>query len=239
LDRIVHWSSENDLELNPDKCVVMYFGLSNPRNRYHISQNALSIKSSYSDLGILVDDTLKFHLHANAVVSKTMKKAHLILKAFSKLDPNLFSLLFKVFLRPTLEYCVQVARPCYASFLSKLESCQRRLTKWCTTIRHLPYHERLHRLNLPTIEKRFNRGDMILVYQILNNLIDINPSNLFCFASSNTRGHASKLLGRVSNLNIRHRFFTERVVPLWNSLPLDVLPAITLNSFKAHLDVLL
>jgi hypothetical protein len=239
LDRVVAWSTENALELNPDKCAVMHFGHNNPCTPYHIGTRVITIKTSHPDLGIIVDNKLKFHLHAENSISKAMQKAHFILKCFSKLDTRTFSTLFKTFIRPVLEYCTQVARPCYSSFLSRLESCQRRLTKWCRPIRHLPYQERLCSLNLPTIEKRFLRGDLILVYQIINRLLDLNPSLIFCFASNNSRGHISKLQGSTSHLNIRHRYFTERVVHPWNALPPHTVAAPSLNSFKARLDCFL
>jgi hypothetical protein len=236
LDNINDWSKENALELNPSKCVVMYFGHNNPRNTYHIGPNVITAKSSHPDLGILVDDSLKFHLHAESVISKAIRKAHLVLKSFCYVNAKLFSVLMKTFIRPVLEYCAQVARPCYSSYLSRLESCQRRLTRWCQPLRHLSYQERLFRLNLPTVELRLIRGDMIMLYQIFNHLIDVNPSDFFCFATNQTRGHDFKLLGSVSHLNVRHRFFTERVIPLWNSLPDDVVSSPSLNSFKARLD---
>ena len=165
-----------------------------------------------------------------------MKKAHFILKSFYKLKPSLFSVLYKTFIRPVIEYCSSVSRPCYPSFIARLETCQRRLTKWCSPIRNFPYHERLEILKLPTIEKRFKRGDLILTYQILNQQFNITPSDFFCFAETNTRGHSFKLAGSNSKLNIRHRFFTNRVVSHWNSLSTHIVSAPSVNAFKARLD---
>ena len=43
-----------------------------------------------------------------------------------------------------------------------------------------------------------------------------------------------KELGKIST--IRENFITNRVIPLWNDLPIGVKEAKTLNSFKAGLD---
>jgi len=43
-------------------------------------------------------------------------------------------------------------------------------------------------------------------------------------------------LGKVNS--IWENFFTNRVIPLWNDLPVGVKEARTLNSFKAGLDKL-
>ena len=40
-------------------------------------------------------------------------------------------------------------------------------------------------------------------------------------------------------MNIRRKFFTQRVVTLWNRLPKEVVDAPSLEAFKARLDVAL
>jgi hypothetical protein len=236
LNHIADWAASNSLQLNPGKCAVLHFGHNNPSIPYYINGKTVASKPSHTDLGVLVDTTLKFHLHADFTISKAMRKAHYILRSFQKTDPNLFSILYKTFLRPVLEYCSQIARPCYATFVDRLERCQRRLTKWCKQLHHLPYPERLLHLRLPTLKLRLLRGDAILVYQILNHLLDINPDDYFCFHPTSTRGHSLKLKGSISKLNIRHHFITERAVTNWNSLPEEVVNAPSLNTFKARLD---
>ena len=217
----------------------MHFGHNNPHYVYYIKNEPIVAKDTHSDLGLVVDDTLKFHKHADTVITKTMKKAHYILKSFTRIGTRSFSILYKTFLRPVLEYALQIGRPCYSTYLSRLEKCQRRLTKWCRPIRHLSYHERLSSLNLSEFQLRLTRGDLILTYKILNHLVDLNVSDFFCYSSSNTRGHDFRLVGNVSALNIRHRFFTERIISKWNSLPHEVVSAPTLNSFKSQLDKVL
>ena len=49
-----------------------------------------------------------------------------------------------------------------------------RATKLVTTIKHLPYAERLKALQLPTLKYRRYRGDMIEVYKILTGSYDTN-----------------------------------------------------------------
>ena len=63
-------------------------------------------------------------------------------------------------------------------------------------------------------------------------MVAINSSDIFEFSHvSKTRGHAYKLFKWHSNNSTRYRFFAERVVSVWNSLPASVNFS-TLGSFK-------
>ena len=53
---------------------------------------------------------------------------------------------------------------------------------------------------------------------------------------SRTRGHSLKISGRWFRSELRRNFFTQRVVNLWNSLPVEVVEATLLNIFKSWVD---
>jgi len=57
--------------------------------------------------------------------------------------------------------------------------------------------------------------------------------------SDKTRGKHLKLRQRTLRLDIRRKFFTQRVVKHWNRLPKEAVDAPSLEAFKARLDVAL
>jgi len=74
----------------------------------------------------------------------------LIKRQFKSIDIEEFNLLYKAYIRPHLEYCIQV-------YLKKdtgcLERIQRRATKLVGILRKKSYEERLRILELTTLEK--------------------------------------------------------------------------------------
>ena len=65
----------------------------------------------------------------------------------------------------------------------------------------------------------------------------INGGKLFSMLETHsTRGHGFRVSGERYNTDIRGRFFTQRVVGVWNALPSKVVEASTLELFKINLD---
>jgi len=84
----------------------------------------------------------------------------------------------------------------------------------------LSYSDRLAALNLPSLELRRLRDDLIWCYKILFGVVEMPVDSFFEFSLvKHTRGHCFKLFKRRSNTCARSSFFSERVVNAWNSLP--------------------
>ena len=78
------------------------------------------------------------------------------------------------------------------------------------------------------------RGDLIAVYNFLKRSSGRGGADLLSLVTSDrTREYGMKLHQGKFRLDIRKRFFTERVVGHWNRLPRE---APSLSEFKEHLD---
>ena len=95
--------------------------------------------------------------------------------------------LYKTIVRPIVEYGNVIWGPHFALDQQSLEKIKRRATKLIPTLQHVPYTDRLVLLKLPSLQYRRWRGDMILMYKIIQGLIGIDMS-IFTFRDTLPRG---------------------------------------------------
>ena len=151
---------------------------------------------------------------------------------------------FKVYVRPILES----ATPVWSSWLLRdihvVERVQRYFTRnVCRrcAIPFMNYAGRLLSLALESLELRRLVFDLCMVYKLARHLVDLPFENFFVRDNSGYAlrgGHSCRklrLAGRV-HLASRQNFFSERIVPVWNSLREDVVSAPSLELFKSRLD---
>ena len=87
----------------------------------------------------------------------------MVRRNFQRLAKEDFKLIYTVYIRPHLEYCVQAWLPYLVKDSEVLERVQRVATRLVPELRKYTYAERLKRLGLPTPKARRQRNNMIEV----------------------------------------------------------------------------
>ena len=146
------------------------------------------------DLGVIIDNQLKFHTHTSAPVKKANSILGLIKRSFVALDEDTLPVLFTSMVRPHLEYANIIWGPHFIGDVRSVERVQKRATKLVPLLRNVPYRERLKNLKLPSLEHRRKRGDMITCYKIVTGKVNVGLDNFFLLNKRNTRVHNLKIL---------------------------------------------
>jgi hypothetical protein len=238
INYLTEWSTAWQLQIAYNKCVAHKIATLNTTVNYHyeINGNKLEWSSCTRDLGIYMDNDLKFTQHISKIVHTGHSRANLILKCFITRDSDVLIKAFCTYVRPVLEYCSQVWSPHHAGLVNKIEQVQRRFTKKLAGLSNLTYNDRLTVLNLQPLELRRIKLDLIMCYKIINGLVAIDSSYMFVASrNTSTRGHIDKLFIQRSRLDVRKFTFASRICPIWNSLSPDIVNATTVISFKKKL----
>ena len=179
LRKLEEWSKTWQLPFNATKCKVMHLGYQNLEQTYHLNGHALESSHREKDLGVIIDDKLKFHDHT----AKAGKKANQILgvmkRSYNTRDEMTMCTLYKAIVIPHLEYGNAIRGHFYQNDINKIESIQRRATKLISHLKDKTYEDRLRDLELPSLIYRRRRGDMILIFKVMNGLVRMDTSDLF------------------------------------------------------------
>ena len=237
LDNLSNWSKYWQLPFNAKKCKTLHFGYQNPKIEYSLNDHILEEAHDQKDLGVIIDVELKFHQHTASVSKKANQILGLIKRSFYTRDEMTILTLYTSMVRPHLEYGNVIWGPHYQRDITMVESVQRRATKLITSLRNKPYHERLQLLKLPTLLYRRKRGNMIQMFKIVKGFVRVDTKKLFkTTQDSRTRGHQYKIYKEHAVRLARKNNFTQKIINDWNSLPKDVVNALSINVFKKRLD---
>ena len=175
LTKLQEWSLKMQMNLHPDKCHVLHLGQSNPQNIYHMNNasgniHMLDVVTSEKDLGVTIEHQLKFSDHIDNAVKKANRVLGCLPRTFRHLNKDTFLLLYKALVRPQLEYASCVWCPHLKKDRYLIEQVQRRATRLVPEIKGLPYNRRLIELQLPTLNYRRQRTDIIQTFKIIKKL---------------------------------------------------------------------
>ena len=241
LDNFEEWSKIWQQPFNAKKCKVLHMGSNNPCHSYRLNGHVLEEIDAEKDLGVMIDSSLKFHLQTAAATKKANQILGVIKRSYVTRDKNTMATLYTSMVRPHLEYGNVIWGPFYALDRKAVESVQRRATKLIPELKDEPYTERLRALDIPSMEYRRSRGDMIICYKIFNGFVRMNADEMFRpVPSSGTRsstfGHHQRIMRQQAHSRARANSFSQRVIKDWNSLPIEVVEASSINDFKNKLD---
>lgn len=184
IDHFSNWCENNGLLISIDKLKVLYLGNSNPKRAYTISGFSIpSVTDSVRDLGIFFTPSLKFDHHVSLKCRAAYFKWFNLFKFFKTKDPLILVRLYKVYVRPTLEFGSIIFNNGISSLDCKLETVQRKITRMILRRSDAnnpipPYPERCTLLKLQSLKLRRDIFDLSFFHTIHQNPDMISKINL-------------------------------------------------------------
>ena len=248
LNLVDRWTQDWDLKIQTKKSDVITFDWKSSSNKdlpnYNINQNDFNRTKIVKDLGIYISNNLKWKSYITKITNKTKFLSYLILKTFKTPQPDLYISLYKTYIRPIMEFNTSAWSPTSTTDIKVVETVQKSFTRKVLrklNIQYSSYQDRLKQLKLRSLEYRRLQFDLILVYKILNNLIEShNNPPAFILSNLNTtynlRRHSLYIeKPQKARTQTRQNFFLYRIINVWNNLPDSLVTSPNLQTFKQKL----
>lgn len=249
LRKIKRISQEHNLKLNPNKCKLILFGpkkdLASVCENFslNIDNEILSPETIVKNLGLNLDQHLKFSGHINTLLSKAYGSLKLLYSSRFFIGRNLRKILCESLVLSHFNYCDVV----YSNFIDSVEKrrIQRVQNSCCRFIFSLRRYDHISHtfsgLNWLNMQFRRRLHFLVFVHRILSTSV---PSYLFSRLSTRSTVHNRTIrFGHLYHID-RHftaayqNCFTYCSAKLYNALP-SRLKSLSVTSFKTNLKQLL
>ena len=125
LQQLIKLSVAHDLNINPNKSVVMLFG--NDRERQlaiqtldiRINNERLTVKETARNLGLIIDSSLRFKLHVSNLIRMAYNNLKMIYKSRHLLNRRIKTCLCESLVLSHFNYCDSIYGPCLDYVTSK------------------------------------------------------------------------------------------------------------------------
>ena len=161
------WAEKWKMEFNVGKCKVMHVGRRNEGYDYKMGGMVLKKTEVEKDLGVMIGSDMKPEVQCEAAAKKARKVWGQITRAFHFRKKEILLPLYKMYVRPHLEYAGAVWGPWMEKDWETLEKVQRMVIKMMTNWNTESYEERISEVGLPTAKERRRIGDQIETFKII------------------------------------------------------------------------
>ena len=167
LTSLCAWSSTWNMSFNHLKSVHMRFGSSATNFTYLLNNCPVPLKSSHSDVGILLTSSLSWSPHISNILLKAYRSLGLVRRTVPYNSAiYLKRSLYLMLVRCHLAYCPQIWRPHLLQDSRVIEQLQRRATRYIISS-SMDYKSRLANLSLLPLTLWLESLDLILLIKLI------------------------------------------------------------------------
>ena len=259
IDTLHRWSLSNKMKFHPSKCKAL--SVTNQRNELHklpttifnykLGPNYIDYVQSQADLGVTVNEKLRWSAHCEKIV-KTANSKLALLKRTCHFTVNMRQkrAFYLTIVRSVFEHCCVVWRPVSPAQILKFEAIQKRAIKWMNgqDFEHYSdeeYANYLNEINILPLHVKFDLNDLIMYYRIMHSMVPIDLPDEFSLIEPSklrfTRNTAAIIDRRDvtqvkcsinPNCDIFRNSFFYRTMLIWNKVPYEIRQEPSFGKFK-------
>lgn len=236
------WFRNNDLLLNDSKTEVIHItskfnSNQDPLQSFSVGNTTITSSKSARDLGVILDSHLTLESHISQVCKSSTNAIRLIGRVRKYLNQKQAESLIHAFVISRLDNCNSLFFGLPEYQLKKLQLIQNTAARLVTIKKkreHItPVLKQLHWL---PIQQRIQYKILLLTYKALNGSSPVYISELLSYSNPNRLLRSSNkcLLQVPASRTSSHgdRAFSISAPRLWNTLPLDIKKAESVQTFK-------
>ncbi|CAK1599103.1 unnamed protein product [Parnassius mnemosyne] len=168
------------MTLNADKCHDIKFSRKKTSlaTTYYIDGRILSEVPHIRDLGVTLDNKLRYNIHIDNVVNKGFRTLGFLFRNCKQFrDTRTKIIIYSALVRSILEYCSVVWNPHFNIYSHRIEKIQKRFLSYLSYDHNLvkilrTYEDRLNYFNVQPLSNRRQLLDLIFLYKLVNGVID-------------------------------------------------------------------
>ena len=232
----IDWFRDNKMQANPDKFQAIMLGKSGFENCKSLFLNGTEIKceDSVKLLGVTIDFLLNFDLHVSNICKKAARQINVLLRLSKFLTTETKILIYKSFIKSSLNFCPLVWHFCSKTSSAKMEKLQYRALRLVFNDFDSSYETLLERVNMPTLHISRIRLIAVETFKILHKMSPVYLQDLLSYKNSIYSFRYDNLVDvpRVRTTKYGKSSFCYEAAGVWNSLPNDLRKVEDFNEFK-------
>ena len=238
LDKLTEWQNQWQMKFNPSKCYVMHMSLSHnpPRFEYRLCNQRLEVVKSHPYLGVHLQDNLDWRAQVGHATAKANRMLGVLRRNLYACPEELKVTAYRGLVRPHLEYAAAAWDPYKVGHVTNLEKVQRSAARfvkrnYCRAPGTVT--ELIEQLGWDSLAERRRRSRLILMYKIMNGLVDIPYERYLKPLSRYSRHCNSQSFFPIqARINAYKYSFFPRTAIDWNNLNELIVDANSLDKFR-------
>ena len=233
------WLKDNGLTLNIQKTHFVDFSKRNQQREdtltLKLGNDYLTDQTHTKDIGITLQNDLKWDKHINSIIKKINSKLPLFFHLRNLIPESKKILIFNSLVLPNILYAVEIYAKNSSKWLSILQKCQNRIIKILFNKNRLTSTNQIHNdYKILKIADLAKQRALLISHKVIHSR---NETNI-CHSAMQVNYYNGRNLRRNNNLIIAADFYlsknkiTEFSSIEWNKLPHDLRNIKNRNKFK-------